>query len=454
MTVWLTALAVTLASGVAIGGFVWLGARIDGGARATPFFATVFAIALLDMVGAWLIAIGESGREFKAAEAAHGLPLLLHVVAVNYLFLLGAAAFRRVRFEELHILGERSAAFLTVQRLGMFALGALGTLLLYLYASQLSVIPLIAILFGGEDQGVAAVLRNAATAGFQGHYWRYNVGMAYLLPFVSWYFLCRLIDRSTRGALDWVGAIVFTGLSLFASVVSLQKAPLLTYLVMSFVVFLKASRRRVNWRSLAVLGGLLLVPLPVLYTLFIGATNVSAAESVLLALHRFFGGQIYPALWYLDVFPRQLDFLHGVGLPNPGGFLPFTPVAPAYEVWARIFPDLETAGLHGTANTVYFMEMYANFGIPGMYAIGPIAGAMAMLLSRWVESVRVPYVSVPLTALFMVACVRLALTDFTIFLFDLSLVIAILLMLAVSLAASTAAVALGGADRRPGALTP
>jgi hypothetical protein len=106
---------------------------------------------------------------------------------------------------------------------------------------------------------VAAVLRDAATAGFEGHYWRYNVGMAYLLPFASWYFLCRLTDRSARGALDWAGTLIFGGLSIFASVISLQKAPLLIYLVTSFVVFL----RRVLPGQLAVGGhSRALVPVP------------------------------------------------------------------------------------------------------------------------------------------------------------------------------------------------
>jgi hypothetical protein len=373
-------------------------------------------------------------------------------MAVNFLFLLGAAAFRGFRFREFRILGDTSPTFRAVQRVGIFGLGALGVFLLYLYASKLSVIPLVAVLIGGEEQGVAAVLRDAATAGFEGHYWRYNVGMAYLLPFASWYFLCRLTDRSTRGALDWVGTLIFGGLSIFASVISLQKAPLLIYLVTSFVVFLLASGSRVNWRSVAILGALVLAPLPILYSVFIGATGVSLEQAVLLAVHRLLGGQIYPALWYFDVFPRQLGFLYGLGLPNPGGFLPFTPVVPAYEVWARIFPELEAAGLRGTANTAYFMEMYANFGVPGMYAIGPVAGALVMLLTRWIAAVRIPFLSVPLLALFMIVCVRLALTDFTLFLLDLSLVIAVLLMLVVGLAAGTVAIALGSVPHPPGKL--
>jgi hypothetical protein len=93
------------------------------------------------------------------------------------------------------------------------------------------------------------------------------------------------------------------------------------------------------------------------------------------------------------------------------------------------------------------MEMYANFGVPGLYAIGPVAGALVMLLTRWIAAVRIPFLSVPLRALFMIVCVRLALTDFTLFLLDLSLVIAVFLMLVVSVGASTMAVAVGAASK-------
>jgi hypothetical protein len=393
----------------AIAAFVWLARGVAGGS--VPFLIAIVGFAL-NIVGAWLIAIGFTGRPFKALEEQHGVELFFHVLALNFLFLLGAQLMSLILAGSSGQWGVKNVVRFSIPglRARMAALGIVGVITFGLYLHKLATNPL-GVAFSGEHKSrQLALLRNSATAGFTGHYWRYSFAMSFILPFASWYFLCRMYNNERRYRLDWCWFGLFFVSSLYAAVVSLQKFPLLVYLVLTTLVFLESRRKKLRFSHLAILGVILIAVVSGMYTYF-EAVKEPPLVRLQLAGNRTIIGQVYSSLAYLDIFPHRIGYLLGGTFPNPRGILPFVPFDFTHVGWTYLYPH-HPHGLYGTANTVYFMEFYVNFGYLAMYAIAPITGGLVMLISNRVSAIACPEIRVPVSYLFGALFFRLSLTSF------------------------------------------
>jgi hypothetical protein len=363
-------------------------------------------------VGAWLIAIGFTGRPFKALEEQHGVELFFHVLTLNFLFLMGAQLMSLILESSSGQCGTNNMVRFSISglRAGMAALGILGVITFGLYLHKLASNPL-GVAFSGEHKSrQLALLRNSATAGFAGHYWRYSFAMSFILPFASWYFLCRMYSNGRRSRLDWCWFGLFFVSSLYAAAVSLQKFPLLVYLVLTTLVFLEIRNKKIEFSHLAILGTVLVAVVSGMYTYF-EAVKESLSVRLQLAANRTIVGQVYSSLAYLDIFPYRIGYLLGRTLPNPRGVLPFVPFDFTHVGWTYLYPH-HAHGLYGTANTVYFMEFYVNFGYLAMYASAPITGALVMLISSRVSAIALAEFRVPVSYLLALLFFRLSLTSF------------------------------------------
>jgi hypothetical protein len=389
--------------------FVWLARRVAGGS--IPFMIAIFGFAL-NMIGAWFIAIGFTGRPFKALEEQHGVELFFHVITLNFLFLLGASLVSLILASSSRERSANNCVTFSVSglRAGMAVLGVVGVITFGLYLHKLAINPLLVALAGEHKSTQLALLRNSATAGFTGHFWRYSFVMSFILPFASWYFLCQLYSNERRHRFDCWWFVLFFMSSAYAAAVSLQKMPLLMYLVLTTLVFLEIRNTKIRFSHLVILGTLLAAVVSGMYTYF-EAVKEPPLVKLQLAANRTIIGQVYSSLAYLDIFPNRTGYLLGRTLPNPRGILPFVPFDFTHVGWTYLYPH-HAHGVYGTANTMYFMEFYVNFGYLAMYAIAPVTGSLVMLLSSRVSAIASAEFRIAVSYLLGMLFFRLSLTDF------------------------------------------
>ena len=140
----------------------------------------------------------------------------------------------------------------------------------------------------------------------------------------------------------------------------------------------------------------LLAILVLFYIYFMGSSD--AGSALLSILSRVFTGGIAPAYYYLEHFPNMVDFLLGKSLPNPGGLLPFEPYHLTAEASFWIYPDNAIKGIVGSAPTVFWGELYANWGIFGVLLIPFFVGIGVFIISYLVDKLE----STPLKVGFIV----------------------------------------------------
>ena len=96
-------------------------------------------------------------------------------------------------------------------------------------------------------------------------------------------------------------------------------------------------------------------------------------------------GQIIPATYYLEIFPKFHNFLYGLSFPNIGGIFSYSPV----EITSLVMDfsgynrSVDGLGVKGTMPTIFWAELYANFGRLGIVIGNIIVGCSFSLLDRW-----------------------------------------------------------------------
>jgi hypothetical protein len=105
-------------------------------------------------------------------------------------------------------------------------------------------------------------------------------------------------------------------------------------------------------------------------------------------------GQSYPLYKLYEIIPSQYDFFLGRTLTNPHQILPYEPVALPYLVYAS-YNVAVSENLKGADPTVFFGEIYANFGLivslMVMFLFGFLIQIMNSKLSENIEKQRAPF---------------------------------------------------------------
>src|SRR5690606_5148442 len=115
--------------------------------------------------------------------------------------------------------------------------------------------------------------------------------------------------------------------------------------------------------------------LVLMYRSIMGMEDRSLGEVITAIISRTFTGQISAAYFYLEIFPDQHDFLLGKSLPNPKGIFPWEHYNITVEVMNYISPSLAEKNIVGSAPTVFWAEMYANFAVGGIIISSILVGS-------------------------------------------------------------------------------
>jgi oligosaccharide repeat unit polymerase len=235
-------------------------------------------------------------------------------------------------------------------------------LLLYLREVGVENVALLGVMGFGDDIQ-AQVARSAMGNAFEGEYHWYHMFMNQLLLFCVYAIFAQYLLRPDFGN-RLLFFLVFP-VAAFAMVMAVEKGPMGNFLIALFLVHVSVRRKgafpvKGSIYIIAVLFSLLVV----FYMLFMGVENPGKAAAAVAS--RAFTGQIAPAYHYLEYFPRHHDFLLGGSFPNPGGVLPFKPYLLTTEMMAWYDPGQVQLGIVGSMPTVYWGEMYANYGFAGV----------------------------------------------------------------------------------------
>lgn len=114
--------------------------------------------------------------------------------------------------------------------------------------------------------------------------------------------------------------------------------------------------------------------LVIIFSLVLAIDIDKINELILLVVSRAFAGSIQPAYHYLEMFPAYIDFLYGRSFPNPMGLFPHTPFELNIEVMQFAYPAVAKSDAVATMPTVFWAELYANFGIFGVLVIPLFVG--------------------------------------------------------------------------------
>jgi oligosaccharide repeat unit polymerase len=295
------------------------------------------------------------------------------------------------------------------------------------YLSLTGEIPLLVAITEGAKAAAAA--RYKATTALNGYHW-YRVVLDSLIPYCALIFLAHAVTR--RRKIAWALALLVLGFAAVVSVLQVMKSKIVLLMVAAFFTWLLQRGKRLSVAAIIVVGATAFALLIPLYQSFMGLSGRDLTEVAWAISMRTLVGQISPAYFYLQRFPAFEDYLLGTSFPNPGGVLPFEPQRLAASIHGFMFQDPEFGAAFeafGTAPTVFWGEVYANFGpfIPFLVAIF-VGGALYALNGKVSQFTDTPLKSA-LIAWLCVHYYRLSSTGIGVYIVDIDL-FAILLLTA------------------------
>lgn len=254
---------------------------------------------------------------------------------------------------------------------------------LVLYLRQVNDVALFVAIF--ESAYESEIARSLMGNDFSGKYHRYSYFMHDLLNITSFSLYALLLIR--RNISFWLPFSVAFLCASFTSVMAVEKAPFMWLLIGHFIVYTIVKFNGVYpIRRLMKLICLLTFILIVFYLNFSHYSRVSDAINAIIS--RLFAASIAPSYFYIEYFPNHHPFLLGGSFSNPGGLLPFKPYNLTVEIFNWMEPRYEVSDVIGTAPTVYWAEMYANFGVVGVLVPPFFVGIMLSLLNTILASLR------------------------------------------------------------------
>ncbi len=240
------------------------------------------------------------------------------------------------------------------------------------YLTQIDAIPIFRLFSASSSE--LARFRSDSTSAFSGKYHWYRLFFRTIPLFLSYYLTADyLTAKSMKKFFLCFLSISFVA---FSSVMNLEKAPIIWYILGLFLVYALSRRLKICCRHIIAVSAAVTSILVPAYALFMGASN-----PLWSIFSRATTGQLAPGYFYLEMFPDQQEFLLGASLPNPGGLFPWNPYRLTVEVMNYIFPDLAEKGIVGSAPAAFWGESYANFGFGGVLVGALFVGCLFWYIS-------------------------------------------------------------------------
>jgi hypothetical protein len=222
-----------------------------------------------------------------------------------------------------------------------------------------------------------------------------------------------------RGAVNSIIFGVAFGLAGFSAVMAIEKGPFI-WLLIGLLLCWVIIRHKGTIPIIKILPhlGLGALMLAFIYMVFEGSGSLTSA--LFAVLSRGFNGSIQPAYHYLEFFPAQHDFLYGRSFPNPGGILPWDQYRLPEEVMNWVSPN--NTGVVRSAPTIFWGELYANFGMFGVLLMPVVVGFGLCAIQLLIKLISDGPVRTGYYVWVLLHYKNLAITSFSQFLFDIYLV--------------------------------
>lgn len=214
-------------------------------------------------------------------------------------------------------------------------------------------------------------LRSAMGNSFDGKYHWYYLFMNRILLFCVYTFFGLKMLQPSLSKSFYFYSILF--IVIFSLTVATEKGPLSYFFISLFILYSIIKRNGyMPIKNLVFLMILLILMLTWFYMSFMHIEDLGSAFFSIFS--RFFTGQIQPAYHYLEYFPNVHGYLLGRSMTNPMGIFPFESFNIALEVMAWYDSGQEFSGIVGSMPTVFWGELYANFGVFGIIFFSPFIG--------------------------------------------------------------------------------
>lgn len=268
---------------------------------------------------------------------------------------------------------SRRNSLSSFQMVSLVALGIICCIVLYVYIDQVGFqnMALLDSLNLRDSDYITGWARSNMGNAFSGKYHWYRLFMRDILSFVWLAIFAQHAIRPSRGLK--VILIAFGCALIFSLLMATEKGQLAKFLIAIFLLISwskyhgQAPVRLLFGFSLVIVG-----VLTIFYINFMGSAG--GLDGVSSVMSRLLTGQIQPAYHYLEFFPAHQDWLWGRSFPNPGGLLPYEPYELTREVMNWKNSALQRHGVAGSSPTVFWGEMYANFGVIGVFVFPPFVG--------------------------------------------------------------------------------
>lgn len=286
-------------------------------------------------------------------------------------------------------------------------------IILSIYISKVPQVALVVAFSKGINEAKAA--RSLMGNAFPGKYHWYKLIMRDLLSVIVYAFYANWLITKKKSTLAILG-ISFC-LATFSLIMATEKAPFAWFLVALFLIYILVKKgNRLSIKNLLPLIFILMLVFVGFYMCFMGSRNVTT--SISSTFSRAFTGSISPSYFYLKFFPLHHEFLWGTSFPNPKGILPFKPFRLTVELMNWRFPHLAQKGIVGSMPTVFWGELYANFGIWGILFFPFLIGIGIYILTYLVHKLENTPIKIAFIVWLMMHYKNLSVTGVSGFLID------------------------------------
>lgn len=232
---------------------------------------------------------------------------------------------------------------------------------------------------GVIESKASDVLRSAMGNAFEGKYHWYYLFMNRILLFCCYTLFVNYLTHKKNKNIYIFYLTLFV--SAFSLTIATEKGPLAYFVISLFLVYTLVKRKGlIPINRFLQLSAFLIMMLISFYLAFMKVENLNQAFFSIFS--RTLTGQIQPAYHYLEFFPAVQDFLYGRSMTNPMGIFPFDSYNISLEVMAWYSQDQDKMGIVGSMPTIFWGELYANFGFLGILIISPIVGLIVYAIDR------------------------------------------------------------------------
>lgn len=391
-----------------------------------PIF-TIFHMFFIQYIGIYFLYFGLDKYRMDANDKGTIFIVFLLTSSVITLMILGFIVARKFHGElpDFKISNSRAGFIDVRKRAKLLFLEFCGILSFILYINKIKIDKISIFAFFGFSNVNYHVARSLMTNSFQGkHHWY----IIFYRDILSFCFFCFLSSKFSLGGLrdrknskcsiinNEFNIIFLFFIVLFVCLMTTQKGPLGNFLMACFCLFI-VTKYNGKIRFLMLVNSFFITFCFLIISYFFFMNQKNLLNTLYEVLSRIFCGQIHPAYYYIKMFPDHHDWLYGRSFPNFGGIFPFENYPLTFKVMNFMSPG-GLPGVVGSAPTVYWGELYANWGYLGVFIPPFFIGYYLYWINKKIFNLQKTPLNIAFFICIMFSCKNLAMTSISSFIFD------------------------------------